>query len=46
MPTYNEGSELNISINAAMLALEKSTFPFEIIAVDDGSNDMHPDSNI
>ncbi len=43
MPTYNEGSELNISINAAMLALGKSSFPFEIIAVDDGSNDMHPE---
>ena len=43
MPTFNEGIELTISINAALAALKQCDFPFEIVAVDDGSDDTHPE---
>jgi glycosyltransferase involved in cell wall biosynthesis len=43
IPTFNEGDELAITIESALKAFERIMIPFEILVVEDGSKERHPE---
>jgi glycosyltransferase involved in cell wall biosynthesis len=43
IPAYNEGDELTVTLNSAIKAFEQAPIPFEILVVEDGSKNLHPE---
>jgi len=41
IPAYNEGEELWISVECALKAFETLAIPFEILVIEDGSENLH-----
>jgi glycosyltransferase involved in cell wall biosynthesis len=43
IPAFNEGNELAVTIKSALKAFEHTPIPFEILVVEDGSKNLHPE---
>lgn len=43
IPAFNEGDDLAVTIKSALKAFEHTPIPFEILVVEDGSKNLHPE---